>query len=351
MAAALTPVYGLETPHTITKLNHRQVATETSSLSTPTTMITFTTTELIVIDGETNAVLTIPAKTITLALPTCIQTVMPDSNGHVPPGTCGAIWDYYPSYGAAIAFTILFAALVAAHIWMAIKYQKVRVNAFAYMTFGRMIYYFHPSRAIFRMPAATISAIFVFFDLTAFVVQLIGGSMAGPSASPEAQERGLNLYMGGIGFQQFMILVFVGLCVAFQLQMTRFKTVHGNSSILHDRRYWMPLLSALYIALAMITVRIIYRLVEFSGGIEKGSVLTTREVYFYLLEAVPMLCALTCFAVCHPGRFMNGPGSDMPGIFSLLRNKLFPRSSRKGVLRDGGYNSDRHELAPRTDVY
>lgn len=218
------------------------------------------------------------------------------------------------------------------------------------MTLGRMIYYFHPSRAIFRIPAATISALFVFFDLAAFVVQLVGGSMAGPSASPEAQQRGLNFYMGGIGFQQFMVLVFVVLCVVFQVQMTRFKTVHGNKSILHDRRYWVPLLYALYIALAMITVRIIYRLVEFSGGIEKGNTLTTHEVYFYLLEAVPMLSAVTCFAVCHPGRFMNGPGSDMPGIFTWLRSNLFPPSRDKGVLLDGGYDSDRHELVPRTNA-
>lgn len=126
-AAALTPVFGSETQHTITELRHREVATDTMSRSSSTEMITFTTTKLIVIDGETNSVLTIPAKTITLALPTCIQTIEPDSNGYVPPGTCGAIWNYYPSHGAAVGFTILFAVLVVIHVWMAVRYKKVRM--------------------------------------------------------------------------------------------------------------------------------------------------------------------------------------------------------------------------------
>lgn len=200
------------------------------------------------------------------------------------------------------------------------------------------------------MPGATISAVFVFFDLAAFVVQLIGGGMAGPTASPEAQQRGIDVYMGGIGFQQFMILAFVGLCFIFQSQMGKLEICHGNASRYHDRTKWVPLLCALYATLAMITVRIVYRLVEFSGGIEHGNALTTNEVYFYILEAAPMLCALSGFVVCHPGRFINGPGSDMPGLFTLLRNK-FRRQGPKGAILDDGYESDRHELVPRTNMH
>jgi hypothetical protein len=227
---------------------------------------------------------------------------------------------------------------------------ETRVNAFAYMTLGRMIYFFHPSRMILRMPAATISAVFVFFDLAAFVVQLIGSGMAGPTASPEDQQRGVHVYMGGIGFQQLMILVFVGLCVIFQFQMAKLEICHGNTSRYHDRTKWVPLLCALYAALAMITVRIVYRLVEFSGGIEQGNALTTNEVYFYILEGAPMLCALSSFVVCHPGRFIDGPGSDMPGLFTLLKN-WFRRQGSKVAILDDGYESDRHELVSRTNTH
>lgn len=127
MAFTLTSVFGLETPCALTQFERREEATGTVAPSLPsTTMVTFTTTKLIVIEGQTNSILTIPAKTVTLALPTCIQTINPDQNGHVPPGTCGAIWNYYPSYGVALAFTVVFAALVIAHVWMSVKYKKVR---------------------------------------------------------------------------------------------------------------------------------------------------------------------------------------------------------------------------------
>jgi hypothetical protein len=126
-AAPLASVLALETPYTMSQLKHRDLPTDALALSTPPlTMETFTTTKLIVIDGETNSQFTLPAQTITLAIPTCIQTIDPDKNGYVPPGTCGAIWNYYPSFRAALVFTGLFAALVIVHIWMSVKYKKVR---------------------------------------------------------------------------------------------------------------------------------------------------------------------------------------------------------------------------------
>lgn len=211
------------------------------------------------------------------------------------------------------------------------------------MTLGRMIYYFHPSQSILHLPAAMIAAMFVFFDIASFIVQLVGGGMASPSASPETQQRAIHIYMGGIGFQEFMILVFVGLCIAFQVQMT---TADGRRrgfwcSLFNTE--WGQLLCTLYFSLAMITVRIIYRLVEFSGGVEKGNALTTHEAYFYILEAAPMFLALLSFNIVHPGRIMNGPGCDMPGLVATIKAKLSGRR-RKQILLDD--SSDEHELVP-----
>jgi hypothetical protein len=85
----------------------------------------FLKTQYIVIDGFTNAHATNPAKTITLALPTCIQTITPDKNGYVPPGTCNALYNYYPSFAAAIVVALLFGVLSVAHIVLAAKYKMV----------------------------------------------------------------------------------------------------------------------------------------------------------------------------------------------------------------------------------
>ena len=101
----------------------------TSSLLTSTTSgIEFITTKYITIAGQTNNYVTLAPQTITLALPTCIQTIIPDKNGYVPPGTCGSLYDYYPSFAAAVVFAILFGILTIAHITQAALFKKVSPN-------------------------------------------------------------------------------------------------------------------------------------------------------------------------------------------------------------------------------
>ncbi|KAI1388042.1 RTA1 like protein-domain-containing protein [Hypoxylon trugodes] len=337
----------------------RQATTAVTTAPTATA-VDFLTTQHITIDGFTNDHGTVPAKTVDIVIPTCIQTIQPDPNGYLPPGTCNALWDYYPSFPAALAFTILFGLLTLAHIYQGIAYRKkfcwvivmasfwetmaylfrtvstryqqssgiylvfqifillspLWVNAFDYMVLGRMIYFFTPSRQVFNIPAPTLAAAFVTFDFIAFVIQLAGGSMAGPTAPAEDQLRAIHIYMGGIGLQQFFIVVFVAFAVRFQFDMRR---VHGSDSRhANGRSGWRPLLFTLYGSLMCITIRIIFRLVEFSSGSTGVSnPLVANETYFYVLEAVPMLLAIVAFNITHPGSVLVGPESEMPGFFTM----------------------------------
>jgi hypothetical protein len=102
--------------------------TATASPTTSTTSVYFLTTEYVIIPGVTNAHVTIPAKTIDIVIPTCIHTITPDKNGYVPPGTCGALYDYYPSLAAAIVVAVLFGMLTVAHITQAAIYKKVSLS-------------------------------------------------------------------------------------------------------------------------------------------------------------------------------------------------------------------------------
>lgn len=87
----------------------------------------FTTTKNIAtIGGTTEKYFTQPAKTIQIVIPTCVQTHEPDENGYLPPGTCNANWNYYPSFSAAAAFAVLFAVVTGMHVWQAARYKKVR---------------------------------------------------------------------------------------------------------------------------------------------------------------------------------------------------------------------------------
>lgn len=83
------------------------------------------TTNYITIAGATDDHFTLPPKTISIVVPTCIATITPDKNGYVPPGTCNALWDYYPNFGAAVFFAILFGILTVIHIRQAMIHKKV----------------------------------------------------------------------------------------------------------------------------------------------------------------------------------------------------------------------------------
>jgi hypothetical protein len=108
--------------------SHRHLqARETTTSPSPTAAPTgvFITTKYNIIPGVTNDYVTIPEKTIAIAIPTCIQTIIPDNNGFVPPGTCGSLYDYYPSFVAAVVTSVLFGVLTFAHIVQAVKLKKV----------------------------------------------------------------------------------------------------------------------------------------------------------------------------------------------------------------------------------
>jgi hypothetical protein len=242
---------------------------------------------------------------------------------------------------------------------MALTLALPGVNAFDYMVLGRMIHYFLPSHSLFSVPASTIAAIFVSLDFISFVVQLVGGSMAGPNSPPDEQLKAIHIYMGGIGLQQFFIAVFVILAIKFQSEMGRMEK-HGRPW--PGMRPWRPLLYTLYVSLSLITVckstfprhgrtsntddtakiRIVFRLIEFSRGADDiNNPLLAVEAYFYVLEAGPMLLALLSFNIIHPGKVLVGPESAMPGFFATLK-MMWSKKQGKEML----YDSDTQELSP-----
>lgn len=237
-----------------------------------------------------------PSVTVTTG-PSCTQTVNPDKNGHVPPGTCHAYFEYYPSFEAAFLFSILFGITTIIHIGQAIHYRKafcwvitmgaawelvafitrtlltrhqqntwlaltsnllillapLWINAFAYMVLARMIYFFVPERALFGIRASTFALIFVSLDIFSFLIQFIGGAMASPTAPPDQQLRGFHVYMAGISFQELLILMFLCLVIKFHVEWCKLERAKTGPYRASRRAWW--LLYGLYIILGLITVR------------------------------------------------------------------------------------------------
>jgi len=134
------------------------------------------------------------------------------------------------------------------------------------MVLGRMIWFYSPSRSLFGIPAPTIAAVFVSLDVITFVIQLIGGLSAGPASPADDQLRAVHIYMGGIGLQEFFIVIFLALVIKFQLT-TRNAKANSSSLRVEENQamgYSAPagqkgstILSAtLYTTLALISVSI-----------------------------------------------------------------------------------------------
>lgn len=134
--------------------------------------------------------------------------------------------------------------------------------------------------------------------------------MAGPGTGADSQKKGLNIYMGGIGMQEGFIILFLGLVIKFhrnQLQAERVGRLAADKIA-----GWKLLIWALYGCLLAITIRIIYRLVEFSAGLGASNPLPSNELLLYVLESTPMWLAILVWNIVHPGRFIHGEDAKMP---------------------------------------
>ncbi|EEH20008.2 hypothetical protein PABG_02267 [Paracoccidioides brasiliensis Pb03] len=179
----------------------------------------------------------------------------------------------------------------------------VWLNAFVFMVMGRMIYFFIPEKKIYGVSAKRITVVFVALDVFSMIVQASSSSLM-TSDDGDLVKIGINVYMGGIGLQELFIILFFIMAGRFQYLMTQLE--------IHQPQHfpWRRHLYSLYAALVLITIRIIFRLVEYSSGTESG--LAISEAAFYCLEAVPMFTGLVLFNVLHPGHVLVGPESEFP---------------------------------------
>ncbi|KAF8587695.1 RTA1-domain-containing protein, partial [Ramaria rubella] len=256
-----------------------------------------------------------------------------------------ALWLYCPSLGAAVLFLVLFGLCTVAHITQAIMFRKkfcwviiiaclwemfgfvlrilsvmnqtnksvfipqqlllilapLWVNAFDYMILGRMIHFFLPDQMVLGIKAKRLTLLFVLLDVTAFIVQGGGATMLS-SNDPKTIELGLHVYMGGVGLQELFIIFFSFLAISFHKKVKNLNTGRTTK--------WKPLLYTLYASLVLITIRVIFRLIEYSQG--TFSTVTTHEAFFYCLDSVPVFISIMLFYFLHPGKVLVGPDSEFP---------------------------------------
>ncbi|RJE27298.1 RTA1 domain-containing protein [Aspergillus sclerotialis] len=212
-------------------------------------------------------------------------------------------------------YTPSFLLMLLAPLW---------INAFLYMVLGRMVYFFDDEKKLAGISAIRLGTLFVLLDIIAFIVQAAGGVLASMDGAPShIIQIGLNVYMGGIGLQELFILCFAGLTIIFHRRMIATETTglgweRGNQGPMP----WRWMFYAIYVALVLITIRIIFRLVEYSHGVSSTSPILRYEVYQYVLDLAPMFLAFLVLNIFHPGRVLTGPESEFPRLSRAEKKKL-----------------------------
>lgn len=145
--------------------------------------------------------------------------------------------------------TIFTLFLLLAPLWL---------NAFLYMTLGRMVWFFDETRKLAKLSAQRFGTLFVCLDIFSFFIQVIGAvPIALPKSSHKTQLLGLHVYMAGIAFQQFIILCFTCLMITLHRRILQ----QERRGVLLDRLQngslrWQWLFYGIYFVLLMITVSI-----------------------------------------------------------------------------------------------
>ncbi|KAL2676445.1 hypothetical protein Neosp_010203 [[Neocosmospora] mangrovei] len=217
-------------------------------------------------------------------------------------------YGYVPTFGAGIAFCILFLLSTSAHIFQFARITTLIIaptffTAGLYVILGTLINRLGRSSSLLGPKMYAI--VFLTADIVALVIQAIGGALASTEADKinGDTETGTNIMVAGIVFQMAAMIVFTGLVLDFMRRvfikksyLSYDKTGLESPTSLPVSYAW--LLAAVCVSLAMIFIRSIYRTVELAQGWE--GYLITHEGYFIGLDACLMIIAVGIFNFLDP---------------------------------------------------
>ncbi|KAH7408796.1 RTA1 like protein-domain-containing protein [Phaeosphaeria sp. MPI-PUGE-AT-0046c] len=255
------------------------------------------------------------------------------------------LWDYVPSLSLAIIFAVLFAIITALHgykmlrtkMWFCIPFvvggicepigygcralshfhtasltlyllqalfillPPVLFAATIYMIYSRVV------RSVGKPGLSPISPlwctrIFVLGDLVCLNIQSTGGGL---TANKKLAKLGDIIVVAGLALQIIIFVAFVVCCVLFHLRLA--KCVREEKAVVLVP--WEAMLNMLYTCSVIISVRNVFRLVEYVMG--KGSYLFANEWPVYVFDGALMLVVMVVYYVWYPDQLViNVTGNE-----------------------------------------
>ncbi|UJR37373.1 hypothetical protein I4U23_030081 [Adineta vaga] len=136
---------------------------------------------------------------------------------------------------------------------------------------------------------------FIISDILSIGVQSAGAGLI-TSGKLENLTLGSNVLIGGLGIN------LVSFCFFALVTLHLHWSIYHRKTDFTGQERWIKMFYALYLSMALLIVRSIYRIIEFSMGFR--GYLAIHETYFYVFECLVIIFAFALFLPLHPGMWM-----------------------------------------------
>ncbi|KAJ5024161.1 RTA1 like protein-domain-containing protein [Bipolaris maydis] len=250
-----------------------------------------------------------------------------------PPKSPGFDWEMYrytPSLVGAIICIVVFAAMAALHVLRFFR-SKNRIIIFlvigalswgpfitqgvlllvgplwfaatVYMMLGRTIR-LAGAEDVASVGARWYTRVFVTADVTTLIVQGLGASIMGTMQLSLAI-AGEKIVIAGLAMQVATFVVFLIAAGDFHMRMRR-RVAIASTPVTNTP--WERMLYILYSVSALILLRCVFRLIEYSMG--NAAYLIAHEWTLYCFDAVPMFLVLVSLLVFEPSWYVTQDGAE-----------------------------------------
>ncbi|BGP14631.1 hypothetical protein JCM10213_002201 [Rhodosporidiobolus nylandii] len=177
------------------------------------------------------------------------------------------------------------------------------------------------------LPISLVVKLFVWSDVVTFLMQAAGGGLS--ATDGKGAEIGPKIALIGLVIQLVSFALFTLLLIVFALRVrSRFPHLDSSSPGFSFAAFnpfstrlvvdWRILFYVMLLTCVGIMVRCVFRAIEYAQGY--SGYLVTHEVYFYLLDALPLFLSMFLYAWLWPTRVIDGAAQDSSA--SLAQGRL-----------------------------
>ncbi|KAI0342093.1 RTA1-domain-containing protein [Trametopsis cervina] len=184
-----------------------------------------------------------------------------------------------------------------------------------YVILGRLVQWLKAEKHLLIRPSR-VTAVFVCSDVITFLVQGSGGGIsASARENVSMAQLGSHVFFAGLILQLISFSLFTVMLIVFLLRMrTKERATWSRDADygLPWHKDWRSFAFAMFFSCIGVLVRSVYRTIELSQGYTGH--LTTTEIYFWVLDFIPLYVALLAYVPFWPGRFINRDAPAQHGI-------------------------------------